>query len=768
MVRQDDGNMLEAARGYLARGYMPVPLSPGDKNPFLDGWQHMRLTEEELPRWFSGRNNIGVILGEPSGWLVDVDLDCDEAIELADEFLPPTPVVTGRGGRPRSHRWYICPRAKTTQLADPVTNKKIVELRSTGAQTAVGPSVHPDGDRYDMLEGEPAVVDYETLKTTIEALAAEVCRRRGHDKRLDKKSPDRQWRPTRTPRSPIFDDRIPMKTREKRCQAYLEKCPDAIPNAGGHDATLRAACECYRFGLDRPTAEQVMEWFNQTKCVQETWSPKEIAHKLESAERKVRECNEFGVRFAAGTRRDGLTLDETARQLTDIGNAARFVVQHGARFRYSYQRGGWFAYDGRRWKSDQTGEAMKAAKATALAILDEAKDGSNEGHTDAIRGWAKASQRHDRLKAMLALAQPELAVVSDDLDADPWLFNCLSGTLDLRTKSLRPHDAGDLITMLAPVDFTPDAPCERFERFLNEIFGGDPELIGFVQQWHGYCLTGDVRHQHLPIYHGEGNNGKSVLLDTVSWIMGDYAAEAPPELLIARKHAQHPTEIADLAGRRLVVASETETGAELRIETLKRLTGNARLKGRLIRQDFFEFDRTHKMVLVTNNRPEITEDSEAVWRRVLLVPFDVVIPPERRDPGLMDTLRSEAEGILAWMVLGCPAPEAQTLAIPDAVRLATDQYRGRSNSLDEFIDECCELERGAVTSSGDITAAYERWAIRSGSVPLKARAVAAVLRRRGCRPVKSGGVRAWSGICIDLEQAGHIGQIQAESPVDEL
>ena len=149
-------NLLDAARWYLRQGYIPIPVPPGEKKPRLRGWTNLRLTESQLPTHFNGVGNIGILLGDPSSGLVDVDLDCAEAREMAAHHLPPTGMKTGRRGSPASHWWYIAPGARTKQRRDPVTGDSIVELRSTGAQTLVGPSVHPSGEVYDPLDGEPA------------------------------------------------------------------------------------------------------------------------------------------------------------------------------------------------------------------------------------------------------------------------------------------------------------------------------------------------------------------------------------------------------------------------------------------------------------------------------------------------------------------------------------------------------------------------------------------------------------------------------------
>lgn len=768
-MSQQPETMLDAARRYLERGYLPVPVAPRDKNALLKDWPSLRLGPDDLRKWFGGNNNLGLILGEPSGWLVDVDLDCEEARRLAPRFLPPTDAKTGRPGAPDSHWWYISAGAETRQFRDSVTNKMIVELRSTGGQTLVGPSVHPSGEVYQELKGDPLTIDPQALLQAVEALRHAVeCER--HGARPPKAADPAPPRPDRNWKSPNKDtpvasrdatDRVPMSERERRCRAYLTKCPEAISGQGGHDATLRAACECFRFGLDRATARSVMDWFNDSKTGGERWNDKEIEHKLDSAETKVGR-GEFGVRLGAIGGGDGMTIEDVARLTTDVGNAARLVLQHGHRLRYSYQHGSWLAWDDRRWVWDRSGASVHAAKQTALSVLDEAKPTAGTDEFERKTKWARTSQHHARITAALALAQPDLSVLSESLDSDPWLLNCLNGTLNVRTGELRPHDPADLITRLAPVRFEPAARCPRFMDFLDRIFAGDEDLIAFVRSWHAYCLTGDIRHQYLPIYHGDGNNGKSVLLDTIALLMGDYASTAPPDMLTVRKHNEHPTEIADLLGRRLVVASETEQDAELRIQLVKRVTGDARLKARFMRQDYFEFDRTHKMVLVTNNRPVITEATEAIWRRLLLVPFGVVIPPGERDPGLCESLRDEHEGILAWLVGGF----GEALEIPDSIRLATDTYRGRRNSFEEFLDAECDLGDGAVTLSSEISDRYHLWAKSGGRSEIKGKSVGAVLRSRGCQQTMSDRARAWRG--ISLKAGRQNAHNHTDSPVDAL
>lgn len=764
----ENPNIVNAALHYQRRGFCPIPVRAGTKEPLLAGWTDLRALPEDIPGLFAGDVGVGLSLGEPSGGLVDVDLDCEEARRLAHQYLPPTPAKTGRSGSPDSHWWYVAVGTVTKRYRDARGGGMIVELRSTGCQTVVGPSIHPSGERYTDLIGEPAVVDPDELRAAIERLRDAVLLERygpsedppprSSTQRTRAPGPDRNWRET-NPLQKAEDIALPMQRRIERCRNYLAKCPEAISGSGGHNATLRAACECFRFGLDRASARSVMDWFNGVKTAGEPWTDKEIEHKLDDAEIKVRQDNEFGFRLIGQIARGGKTLEETARLYTDVGNAARFVLRHGNRFRYSYQRNAWLVWDGCRWAWDATGAVLTAAKQTALAIIEDSKAGVGTEEFEQASRWSRSSQRHQRVTAMIALAQPDLAVVSDDLDSDPYLFNCLNGTIDLRTGRLRDHDPADVITRLAPVEYDPLAKCPRFLRFVERIFGSDQELIGFVQRWHGYALTGDVRHQYLVIYYGEGNNGKSVLLDTISAVMGDHACEAPPDLLVVRKHAEHPTQVADLYGRRLVVASETEEGAELALPLIKRLTGNLRVKARFMRQDYFEFTRTHKFVLVTNHKPMVADSTEAAWRRLLLVPFNVVIPIHERDPNLMETLRGEHPGILAWLVRGA----TEELTIPQAVRLATNEYRGRSNSFEEFLSSECDFQPRSVTLSSDLSAAYSSWGSEQGVTIAQGRAWGPALRERGCVETKRNGARAWRGIA--LKRTGQIAHKSDRSPV---
>jgi len=292
--------LLDAARTYLARGYAVIPVPAGKKIPVLKGWTDLRLSDADLPMHFNGKGNIGVLLGEPSGWLVDVDLDCVEAVLLAPQFLPPTGAMTGRPGKPASHWWYVCEGAKTRKHQDPVSKKMIVEFRSTGAQTVVGPSIHPSGEPYDPLDGEPAVTDAAELAACVAALAEAVIKARHGDPPPARPTPTLERAPTTGP--PSADAVL------RRAEAYLDRISPAISGSGGHSQTYAAATAMvHGFGLDAETAFHLLADRFNPRC-QPPWSEKELRHKVEDAATKPHE-RPFGWLRDSGIAADAGDVD---------------------------------------------------------------------------------------------------------------------------------------------------------------------------------------------------------------------------------------------------------------------------------------------------------------------------------------------------------------------------------------------------------------------------------------------------------------------------
>ena len=443
-----------------------------------------------------------------------------------------------------------------------------------------------------------------------------------------------------------------------------------------------------------------------------------------------------------------LSLSSTEGR-TDLGNAERFVDKHGESFRYCFPRKKWLAWDGKRWAIDQSGRVMRAAKATVNSMWHASWA---EGKGDVVRQFVSRSSNKKSLEAMVGLATSErgIPVMPDDLDRHPWLLNCANGTVDLRTGERRPHTPADMLSVLCPTAYQPNADCPTWEGFLHGVLQ-TKDLVDFMQRMMGYCLTGDVREQLLLIFYGCGSNGKTTFLNGFMDALGpDFSMQAARGLLLAKRADAHPTELADLFGKRFVVCAETDDGKRLAEATVKQLTGGDRIRARRMKEDFWEFTPTHKVVLCTNHKPEVQGTDHAIWRRLALVPFGVQFwnpdrgetgPDElRQDKTLSKKLRAEREGILAWAVRGCLEWQANGLQVPHEVRAATDHYRRDQDTIAAFLSEQCLKDTQCSVQSTSLYNSYATWAERSGEFKLSQKKFGGQMTERGFDRYQNNGV----------------------------
>lgn len=405
------------------------------------------------------------------------------------------------------------------------------------------------------------------------------------------------------------------------------------------------------------------------------------------------------------------TPEADQEYVTELANAQELVQRHGADMRYNVDTGAWMVYAGNAWKDDhsrvpQWTKEIARETWTRLQHLDSKLVARHASRMETAAGIAGVLK--------LASTEPGIPIRQSDLDADPFLFNCRNTAIDLRTCQPKDHERGDLCARVAPVTYDPRAVADLWLSVMNRIMGSNERLIAYVQRVAGLCLTGDPTVHELLILHGAGANGKSVFVDTLLGLLGPYAGMAPESLLMQRTHQEHPTELADLCGKRLVVASETEEAGRLRVQLVKRLTGDTTIKGRFMRQDFFEFPRTHKLLMVTNNRPRINEDTEAVWRRIKLIPFAVTIPLEERDTHLLEKLHAERSGILNWCLAGCLAWQRQGMDPPAEVLAATADYRAEADPLADFVQQRVIVAAGCRVTRNDLFSVYQSFAVQAG------------------------------------------------------
>ncbi|MDH6128797.1 phage/plasmid primase, P4 family [Kitasatospora sp. GP82] len=435
-------------------------------------------------------------------------------------------------------------------------------------------------------------------------------------------------------------------------------------------------------------------------------------------------------------------------QLTDRGNAKLFIRLHKDVFRH-VEGLGWYEWADYRWRRGAEKAALWAAGELAEQMPDS--DPASIFTDREIALHRRRSSSTAGIKSFLeqAKASPDLSMAAWDLDSDPWALCTPGGVIELRTGELQKPSPFDGCHSRATSVAPEDMPTPRWNRFLVETFGDDQagrEMIDFLHVLLGYSTTGDVGGQVLPFLYGEGKNGKSVLLDVMLQLLGDYADAAPPGFLMDRgAFTEHSTELTELHGRRLLVCSELKATDRFDEARVKLLTGGDKIKARRMRQDYFSFPPTHHLWLLGNHKPEVGTGGFAFWRRIRLVPFEKTVSDENKIDNLaLELVRDEGPGILHWVVQGAVRYHAlreqrqaggslsDPLEGPTRVRLATDAYATTEDTIGRFLTECCTRnseEAELRVEQGQLYAAYAAWCnFGEGTRPTSKRAFATRVR----------------------------------------
>ncbi|MFE0198486.1 phage/plasmid primase, P4 family [[Kitasatospora] papulosa] len=419
--------------------------------------------------------------------------------------------------------------------------------------------------------------------------------------------------------------------------------------------------------------------------------------------------------------------------LTDRGNAKLFVQLYASDFRYVPGLG-WYRWDTTRWQMDEDDAVLWAAGDLGENIAEV--DVRGLVSADALRKHRRRALSTSGMNAMLAQAKsaPGMVLSASSLDIDPHALCTPAGIVDLRSGLLHAPDPNKDFHSRSCCVGPRAMPIPRFLQFLADTFGTDAsgeEMIRFLQLLLGYSITGDVGAQVMPFAYGAGKNGKSVLLDVLMKLLGDYADAAPPGFLMARPFEGHPTDLAELHGRRVVVCSEVKPGDRFDEARVKLLTGGDRIKARRMRQDFFSFAPTHKLWLLANHRPEVGTGGSAFWRRMRLIPFERTVSDDRKIDNLADILvAEEGPGILNWLIDGARRylGGEKDLTGPDAVRIATTAYAETEDHTGRFFDEACVLSPNCRTEQKSLYDAYKAWCVSESAPPVTSRSFAARAR----------------------------------------
>ncbi|TCH97639.1 hypothetical protein EJV46_16105 [Roseococcus sp. SYP-B2431] len=440
------------------------------------------------------------------------------------------------------------------------------------------------------------------------------------------------------------------------------------------------------------------------------------------------------ARFAAaGARREPFAVNSPppeAPQFSDDALALAFSDRHNGQLLYVPQWASWLRWDGCRWARDETLAVFDLARALCREQAQIAEDQKEDGASRIASASTVAAVER------MARSDPRHARPAAAFDADEWLLNTPGGIVDLTTGATRPARKSELVTKVASV--APQGECLRFLKFLSEIVQEDEDLIAYLQRWAGYLLTGSTREHAFLVIVGPGGNGKTLLVNILAYLLGDYAATAPMETFMASAGDRHPTDLAGLRGARLVIAQETEAGRALAEAKIKTLTGGDPVSARFMRGDFFTYRPNFKLVMVGNHRPVIRNPDDALRRRLHLLPL--TFKPAQPDAKLFDILKAEGPGILRWAIEGCLAWQQAGLGMPMAVKAATDGYFEDQDLLAQWLSERCEVKNGNETSSSALFRDWSTWCDQRGEAAGTGKRFSSALERHFAKKRSNAGM----------------------------
>ena len=706
-----------AAADYDRRSWCPIPIKKRSKQTALGQlapYLNRRAAKEELAAW--AWPGVGIVTGPVSGVLV-LDVDGPEGEEeLRKHGHPVTPMVrTASGGL---HLYFRHPEqlVRTGIRVAPG-----LDVKAAGGYVVAPPSLGANGKPYEWIVSPEDAELAHPPGWLIEILE------RGRPKE---------------PAGPV-GERIPPGQRNQE----LTSIAGTMRRRGMGEAEILAAIRVA----------------NEQRC-----QPPLQAEEVEKIAASVARYEPAENVVHISVNGHGSARPPRGFNLTDLGNAERFIARHGADVRYCYAWSRWMVWTGTRWDRDEAGRAHRLAKETVRGIYQEAAGAEDEDRRKALAKHAARSEAEAKIRAMLELAKSEVPASPDEFDSAPWLLNAPNGTVDLRAGGLREHRREDLLTKMAGADYNPTAAAPTWAATLEHALPSQ-ELRRFFKKLAGYAFSGDVSEHILAVLYGTGANGKSTILNALLAAAGDYGMQAAPDLLVAKKGA-HPTEVADLFGMRLVASIEVEDGRRLAESLVKQLTGGDKVRARRMRQDFWQFDPTHKVFMAVNHKPEVRGTDTAIWRRLRLIPFEQTIPPAEQDKKLPQKLEAELPGILRWALEGCLEWQREGLQAPEEVRKATGAYRSEMDVIGAFLQDECEIGREFREPFTTLYKRYEEWCEDGGERAETRRKFNARLKERGrfeARRSGPGGSNEWHGLrLLKKQSSGFAGKLKQHSESD--
>lgn len=402
------------------------------------------------------------------------------------------------------------------------------------------------------------------------------------------------------------------------------------------------------------------------------------------------------------------------RSYDDTGNADRFIDRYGHLYKHSYITNKFYIYDGQKWKVDDRGAIRKLIDEMIENIKNEkvlhSEDVTEEEAREAFQKYYKKTRGTQSKKNIMNELMHRKTVTPDEFDKDDMLLNVANGYIDLTSRELYKHDINRMFSQIANTDYSEKMQPSVWLDFLNDIFAGDKAIIRYIQKALGYSLTGSTREQVMFILFGKGRNGKSIFVETIAEILGDYSNNMQAKSLMVKKNDNVNTDIARLSKARFVTSSEPNEGFRFDEGLIKQITGGDKVTARFLYAEEFEYTPKFKIWVSTNHKPIIRGTDDGIWRRLVLIPFDVQIPEEKVDKDLKYKLLREAPAILNWMAEGAYMWMREGLELPEKLKDAGQTYRTEMDVVEQFIQEKCKRAEGVKETGKALYEEYKKWA----------------------------------------------------------
>jgi putative DNA primase/helicase len=628
--------MLETAINYK----LPVFPVKG-KIPAIKDWQKLACSDpQKLTELFKiPHTGIGLATGQISGITV-IDIDVKNGVNgfvTLDRLGIVMPATVCVLTPSGGRQYYFKYNEHVRNKVSAISKDSGIDIRNDGGLVIMPPSVYPTGGIYEFQI-------------------------------------EQGWGEIALSEFPLEIAGLLVDTAKKHFEL-----PDKIYDGGRNDTLFKYASKLRASGLTKEEILPALYTVNKERCV----PPYEID--------KLEIIADSACTYAKGRK----AIPKEDLIYSDVFNAQVFYEVYGDKIKWCKDYGGWFIFNGKSWVKDGN-ESIKKYAMKAAEEIDERMRVIGSGKA---KGNLNRINSNQGLNALIECAKAFMGCSVEDFDYNKYLFNCVNGTYDLSNNIFLDFSSDNLITKQANVTYDIHATCPLWEKFLNEIFLEEEEVIKYMQRMAGYSLTASTKEQCMFILYGHGLNGKNVFVETIGNILGNYAINCPSSLFVLKQNPGIPNDVARLKGMRFASASETNQSVNLDEELIKQLTGNKIITARFLNKEYFDFEATFKIVLSTNHKPNIRGTDLGIWRRIHMVPFNFKVTPDKDDKDLHLKLSQESSGIFNWMIEGHNQWKKIGLNVPNQIKQATQIYREEEDDLGQFIKaECILNDKGFIAS----------------------------------------------------------------------